>query len=92
MKEVEHYNFMLPPDIWRKKGGPSSYKMTIEEAAKHHPGATPILSTREIRSMPETEAEHAERAKYICGYNKGGMTSKEIFASWPQAKNLPPKK
>lgn len=81
MKEVEQFTFMLPPDIWRKKGGPSRWKMTIEDAARRYPGATPILSTREILRMPETEAEHAERAKYFCGYTKGGPTSEELFAA-----------
>jgi hypothetical protein len=70
MKEVEHFIFMLPPDIWRKKGGKSTYKLSIEEAAKRYPGATPILSTREVIHVPETEAELVERAKYACGYTK----------------------
>lgn len=57
MKEVEFFRWMLPPDAWRKKPGPSSYKMSREEAQKRHPGAEPILSTRELRSCPETLAE-----------------------------------
>ena len=31
--------------------------MTIEDAAKRYPGATPILSRKEIRMCPETAAE-----------------------------------
>lgn len=49
MEDEAKYTFMLPPDIWRKKSGPSSYKMTLAEAAKRYPGATPILSSREVR-------------------------------------------
>ncbi|AVQ81629.1 hypothetical protein [Variovorax sp. PMC12] len=90
MKDVEFFNFMMPPSIWNKKPSPSRFKMDIEYAAKTYPGATPILSTREIREIPETEADHAERAKYICGYSKGGMTSEEIFATWRQVKSQAP--
>jgi hypothetical protein len=57
MKDVEFFTFMLPPDIWRKRPHPSSHKMTREQAAERHPGAEPIQSSREVRSMPETEAE-----------------------------------
>ena len=59
MKEVEYFTFMLPPDIWRKTPRPSSFKLTIEEAAKRHPGATPIPTSREVRRMPETDGELA---------------------------------
>lgn len=51
------FEFMLPPDIWRKKGGRSSFKMSREDAERLHPGATPILSTREVRTLPDTEEE-----------------------------------
>lgn len=57
MKEVEFFTWQLPPDIWRKKGGPSTFKMTREDAARRYPGAEPILSSREVRPVPETEAE-----------------------------------
>lgn len=57
MKEVEYFTFMLPPDIWRKKSHPSSFKLTMEQAARRHPGATPILSTREVQTLPDTEDE-----------------------------------
>lgn len=90
MKEVEYFTFMLPPDIWRKKGGPSSYKMTMNQAAKRYPGATPIISTREVVQEPETEQEDAERRRYACGYTKGGPTSEEIFASWKKAEGQAP--
>jgi len=49
VKEVEFFAFMMPPSIWCKKPHPSSYKMTIEDAAKRFPGAEPILSSREVR-------------------------------------------
>ena len=45
----EHFFFMLPPDAWRKKPSPSTNRMTREYAAKYHPGAEPILSSREVR-------------------------------------------
>lgn len=62
MKSVEFFTFMLPPDAWRKRPSPSKWKMTVEDAAKNHPGATPILSSREVRSVPETP-EEAEKVK-----------------------------
>ena len=59
MKEVEYFNWMLPPDVWRKKPHPSRWKMTREEAAKQ--GLTePILSSREIRLQGETPEEEAD--------------------------------
>lgn len=70
MKNVEYFTFMLPPDIWRKRPHPSSYKLSIEMAATRYPGATPILSSREVRTLPETREEmerhqiqHKGRAK-----------------------------
>lgn len=60
MKEVEFFNFMLPPDAWRKKPSPSRWKMTLEDAARKHPGATPILSSREVRELPETPEEEQQ--------------------------------
>jgi hypothetical protein len=57
MRKVEFFNFMLPPSAWSKKPYPSRFKMTIEDAAKRHPGAPPILSTRQVRNIPETPAE-----------------------------------
>lgn len=50
MDDHAQYNFMMPPSIWSKKPSKSRYKMTIAYAAKHHPEATPILSTREVYS------------------------------------------
>lgn len=49
MGEVEFFTFMMPPSIWCKKPHPSSYKMTLEDAAIRHPDAKPILSSREVR-------------------------------------------
>lgn len=48
--EIEYFFFMLPPDAWRKRPSPSTWRMTREEAAKRYPGATPILESREVRS------------------------------------------
>lgn len=50
MEGKEYFAFMMPPSIWSKKPSPSRFKMTIEYAAEHYPGATPILSTREVRA------------------------------------------
>lgn len=47
--DTEHFYFILPPNIWRKKPSRSTYKMTREEAAKRYPGAEPILESREVR-------------------------------------------
>jgi hypothetical protein len=49
MPDDEYFFFTLPPNNWRKKPGPSTFKMTIEDAAKRYPGAEPILSSREVR-------------------------------------------
>lgn len=57
MKQVEIFTWNLPPDIWRKRGGRSSVKMSREEAERKHQGATPILSSREVRTLPDTEEE-----------------------------------
>ncbi|QRF60269.1 hypothetical protein [Variovorax paradoxus] len=57
MKDVEYFTFMMPPSIWKKKPHPSSFKMSIEQAAQRCPEATPIMSTREVRSLPETAEE-----------------------------------
>lgn len=49
MKEVEYFAFLLPPSIWSKKPYASTWKMTIEDAARRYPGLEPILSSREVR-------------------------------------------
>lgn len=49
MSQTPYYFFMLPPDPWRKRPSPSTWRMTIAEAAKRHPGAEPILSSVEWR-------------------------------------------
>lgn len=46
---TEHFNFMLPPNAWKKRPYKSTFQMTIEEAAQRYPGAEPILSTRTVR-------------------------------------------
>ena len=77
MREVEYFLWTLPPDAWRKKPHPSKFKMTREEAQKRHPGATPILESREVRQMPETEEE-------ILKAKLSGMTSPAMpgSAAW----------
>lgn len=57
MKDVEVFTWLLPPDIWRKRPHPSTYKMDRETAEDRYPGATPIMITREVRTLPSTEEE-----------------------------------
>ena len=52
--ETEFFTFMLPPDAWRRKPSPSTYKMTREDAAARYPGAEPILSSREVRKVGDS--------------------------------------
>lgn len=79
MKEVEYFTFMVPPTIWRKKPHPSSFKLTLEEAAERHPGATPILNTREVRSMPDTAEERAAALfSHFNGYSAAPRTEEEV--------------
>jgi hypothetical protein len=59
MKATEYFTFVLPPDVWSRKPRLSSFKLTVDEAADRHPGATPLLDTREVRDMPTTEDELA---------------------------------
>lgn len=59
MKEVEYFNWIMPPDVWRKKPYPSRWKMTIEEATAR--GLTERAeSTREVRLKGETPEEEAD--------------------------------
>lgn len=82
MKEVEYFTFMVPPTIWRKKPYPSSFKLTVNEAAKRHPGATPILNTREVRSMPDTPDEHAAALfSHFNGYAGAPRTEQDVARS-----------
>ncbi len=53
MEEVEYFRWMLPPSPWSKKPYASTWEMTREQAEQRHPGATPILSTRVVRTPPE---------------------------------------
>ena len=69
MEEAEFYSFMLPPDPWRKKPSPSTFKMTMAEAAKRYPGAQPILSSREVRkgdaALTPADSPYAGRGGYL---------------------------
>ncbi|AMM22977.1 hypothetical protein [Variovorax sp. PAMC 28711] len=55
MPEAEYFTFTLPRDPWRKKPGPSPFKMTREEAQHRYPGAVAIESTREVRQIGDGE-------------------------------------
>jgi hypothetical protein len=71
MKQVEFYFFTLPPDAWNKKPRRSGWKMSLEEAAKRHPGAVPELLTKEVRNLPETPEE--VQAKQMIGAPWAGI-------------------
>lgn len=73
-----NYNFMMPPSIWSKKPYKSRHKMTIAYAAEHHPGATPILSTREVRA-PSTPIT-AESA--YCRLTRPRTPEEEAYHWW----------
>lgn len=72
--DTAHYYFMMPPSAWSKKPYQSRHRMTIAYAAEHHPLATPILSTREVRS--QTTGNTADSA-----YQRGSsVTTPEMEA------------
>lgn len=50
--DVEYFRWMLPPDAWCKRPHKSRWDMTREDAERNYPGATPILATRNVRSLP----------------------------------------
>lgn len=50
-REVEVFDWILPPDIWRKKPHRSKSKMTREEALGRYPGAVVIPESREIKML-----------------------------------------
>jgi hypothetical protein len=56
MREVEYFRWWVTAP-----GRPRPYRtrfpMDAQEAAARYPGATPDLSTREVRQLPETDAE-----------------------------------
>lgn len=56
---MEFFFWYLPPRANQPRAKPylSRWMMTREETEKHHPGATPQLASRVVRSMPETEEE-----------------------------------
>jgi hypothetical protein len=56
MKQVEFFNWILPPDRLNKKPRKTRWKMTVEDAARY-PGAVPDLSSVEVRECPETPEE-----------------------------------
>jgi hypothetical protein len=67
MKQVEFYNWILPPDRLNKKPRKTRRKITAEDAARY-PGAVPDLTTREVRELPETPSELAMSA--VAPYSK----------------------
>lgn len=79
MTEIEHFYFMLPPDIWRKKGGRSNYKMTREDAAKRYPGAEPILSSREVIRVSE---DHITADSPYCQVSRPKTPEEEAYQLW----------
>lgn len=59
MKEVEYFNWWLPPDEWSKKPRKSTWKMTVEDAAARGLDR-PVDGTREVRLAGETPEEEEE--------------------------------
>lgn len=53
MKQVEFYRWWLPPDRMNAKPRLSTWKMSREDAEAGYPGATPDLTSREVRNCPE---------------------------------------
>lgn len=53
MKQVEFFNWVLPPDNWNKRPHLSRWKMSRAEAERRYPGATPDERTREVRDLPD---------------------------------------
>lgn len=60
MKEVEFANWMLL-DVPTGKRRRSRWKMTREDALARDPGATVCALTQEVRLIPETPEEIADR-------------------------------
>lgn len=56
MKPQELYRYWVT-DPGKKKLRLTRYALTPEEAEKRYPGAKPDLSSKEVRMVPETEAE-----------------------------------
>ena len=79
MKDVEYFTFTLPPDVWKKTPRLSKFKLSMEEAAKWHPGASPIADTREVRQMPDTSEERAATLySHFNGYPAAPRTAEEV--------------
>lgn len=79
MKEVEYFHWMLPPDVWSKKPRKSTIKLTAEEAKAR--GALERLDeTREVRQMPETDAERmdAMHRNTTSSWQKDGGTKSRL--------------
>lgn len=58
MKEVEYFNFWMPPKTKRSKPWLTRYKMTMEEAKERFgPDVQPEPMTREVRLHHETPEE-----------------------------------
>lgn len=81
MADIELFFWLLPP---RKPGGKprrTTYRLTREEAAERFPGATPALSTLQVRQVYGTRDE-AQAA--------GGNIGAGIVAAGGGATKKPP--
>ncbi|MBI2769973.1 MAG: hypothetical protein HYX47_10145 [Burkholderiales bacterium] len=59
MKDTEFFQWWLPADPAKPKAKPrlTRWKMQREYAEASYPGATPYLPSREVRALPESQAE-----------------------------------
>ncbi|AMM23151.1 hypothetical protein [Variovorax sp. PAMC 28711] len=64
MPTDDFYTFTLPPNAWSKKPYPSTFKMTMDEAARRFPGAQPIQGSREVRTRATTGVTAAKDELY----------------------------
>ncbi|MBT2334690.1 hypothetical protein J7E49_12350 [Variovorax paradoxus] len=79
MKEVQYFFFFQPaPAGTRKKPSLTRWKLSMEDAMQNHPTWWPDLASREVRRIPETSEELAERSKWIEGYGARQKTEAEL--------------
>jgi hypothetical protein len=75
MKPTPFYFFeYLPPGA--KKPKRTTYRMTIEDAAQRLAGAVPVLSTEEIRNLPEDADDLAKVSHFGRLYSTKGRPGK----------------
>jgi hypothetical protein len=51
MRQVEHFRWLVPPTKPRGKPRLTTYHLSRSEAAERLPGATPVMSSLEVRPV-----------------------------------------